>query len=185
MKRMVVIVMMLIVTTGLFAIDGNKKDNFAIGFNLSESNGNFGLGFEISSPYFAQDFLAIRGQANMDYLSNPVFAEHDEVYWGIFTVFRLGLVGVGGRVLNAFRYYGEFGGICVLPNSDLSNDDYHPGIYGLFGFEFFMSENDSNPVSYYIELGTNSIWDQADDKFSSNIDYYSGFAVGTGLRFNF
>ena len=67
MKRVVVIVMMLLVTISLYAVDGNKKDNFAIGFNLSESNGNFGVGFEISSPYFAWNFLAIRGQVNMDF----------------------------------------------------------------------------------------------------------------------
>jgi len=177
-KRAVIVIFMLIVTTSVFA----KGTPFGIGFGLADSAGNFGLNIEISSPTFAHDFLMVRAESQIDYLSSPLFAT-SENDWGIFSTHRLGLVGSSGWNSDTIRLYGEFGGILCLPTTKISEDTMQFGIYGLFGFEFFFMDT-STPIAYYIEAGSDGLFGKA-DKIAGSPSYYNGFSTKTGMRVYF
>lgn len=152
---------------------------FSAGFGLSDSAGNLGLKLELSSPSFAKDFLVVRAESQMDLLS--AYRNTESIAWKQFSSHRLGLVGRGGWNSESTLLYGEFGGLLVLPPASISDDAYQWGIYGLFGFEFFMTKGKEKNISYYLEAGTNGLFDTA-EKLQGKPDYYSGFAVSTGLR---
>ena len=139
------------------------------------------MNVEVSSPTFAAGFLAVRGESQLDFLSRPGFAS--DASWSKFSSHRVGLVGNGGWNSDTVRLYGEFGGLLVLPDSSFSGDMTQWGIYGLFGFEFFFID-EANPVSYYLEAGSNGLFACA-DKLPDDPRYYSGFCTKTGLRFYF
>jgi hypothetical protein len=94
------------------------------------------------------------------------------------------LAAGSGMVQNLFRYYGEFGGLGMLPSAKLDTAELRWGIYGLFGFEFFLSEWEDAPVSYYIELGSAGINARADQVNGSPF-YYNGFHTAVGFRLYF
>lgn len=169
---------LLLVSLPLWA----KGTPLALGFGVSDAAGNLGLSLELSSPSFAKDFLIVRAESQVDFLS--AYRDNPAVEWEMFSTHRLGLVGIGGWNSETIRLYGEFGGLLVLPSSAFSADTNQFGIYGLFGFEFFFAPQEETPLSYYLEVGTNSLFDTA-DKLAANPDYYSGFAFRTGLRFYF
>lgn len=178
MKKLNVLFCFCLCSFGLFA-DGFPM---SIGFQLGENAENFTLGLELSSPSFAGDFLSVRGETQVNFLSNAMFRGNDTLEWEPFVVNRLGLVGTGGFPLELIRLYGEFGGQLVLPHDDLSSHDLQWGIYGYFGFEFFMEQNLKAPVSYYLEAGSSSLFGEA-DKLPGSPDYLSGFSMQTGFRF--
>jgi hypothetical protein len=86
--------------------------------------------------------------------------------WAPMLTGQVGLVGVGGRL--------------IVPHKDVSDDSIQMGIYGYFGFEFFMDKTVKSPVSYYVELGGASFFGET----AAGADWASGFEVGTGLRFH-
>ena len=154
---------------------------FSAGFGLSDAAGNFGINVQVSSPSFAHDFLILRASSQADFLS--AYRNDPDIAWDVFSTHRVGIVGVGGWTKGGTRLYGEFGGLAAIPASSLSDDTVHLGIYGLFGFEFFMASEHS-PVSYYIEAGSNTLFDSA-EALAGSPDYYSGFTMKTGLRYYF
>ena len=62
----------LIIVTTLFAIASllaqdklpDRANNFNFGFQLNNYQQDFGLGLQLTSPYFAHGWIAIRGRAN-------------------------------------------------------------------------------------------------------------------------
>lgn len=177
MKKRIVLVLLLVASLGLFA----KGTPFGIGFGLADSAGNFGLNVEISSPTFANDFLMVRAESQVDFMSAPIFVDKNE--WELFSTHRIGLVGSSGWNSETIRLYGEFGGILCLPTTKISDDIMHLGIYGLFGFEFFFMDT-STPMAYYIEAGSNGLFGKA-DKLPTSPAYYNGFSTKTGMRIYF
>jgi len=163
----------------LHAEASNEKNGLDIGFGLGDVGNNFLLTTEVTSPYFASDFLAIRAEGGVVFASAGGFAGSD-AEWAPMPTGQVGLVGVGGRVHDAFLYYGEFGGRLIVPHKDVSDDSMQMGIYGYFGFEFFMDETGNSPVSYYIELGGSGFFGET----AAGADWASGFEMGTGLRFH-
>ncbi len=178
MKR---IILCAVVLCAMLAASA-KETPPAIGFGLADSAGNLGISLEISSASFARDFLTFKLESQVDVLS--AYRDSPYIAWETFFSHRLGLVATGGWNTGALRLYGEFGALAVQPPASLSADRLQWGIYGLFGYEFFMDSEQLSPVSYYLEAGTNSLFDRA-EKLPGKSDYYSGFTIRTGLRWYF
>jgi hypothetical protein len=104
--------------------------------------------------------------------------ENIETTWTPYSNFQLGIVGVGGKINNSIRLYGEGGVIAILPDSDFSSNDSEFGGYGLFGFEFFFQE----AHNYFIELGGVGTGARADKVLTEPI-YSNGFIVNVGYRY--
>ena len=148
--------------------------NLSLGFHLSQYQDDFGLGLNLTSPFFVHESIAVRLRANF------MFHEHimnQEFTWTPYTNFTLGIIGVGGTIDDWGRFYGEGGVILILPDDDFSSESSELGGYGLFGFEFFM-----NPfVNYFIELGGVGSGATA-DLVAFNPLYSNGFMIQTGFR---
>jgi hypothetical protein len=78
--------------------------------------------------------------------------------------------------------YAEGGIVFLFPNPVFSDDDINLGGYGLFGFEFFFTEETSRNPSYFIELGGIGTGAVA-DKIATNPLYANGFLISVGFRF--
>lgn len=173
MKKIVVFAFLVMaLAMGAWARD----EPMAIGFGISDQAGNLGLSLELSSPSFFSGFLAVRAETQLDFLS--AYRDAPDIAWDAFYSGRIGVAGTGGWCADAIRLYGEFGALVVLPPSDLTDDSMQAGIYGLFGFEFFMGADSNEPIAFYLEAGTNSIFDDA-EKLPGKPDYYSGFTTRT------
>lgn len=160
------------------AQDRTNKVNF--GFGLTDSQGNFGLELEASSPRFLGDIFMIRARGGWEYASADLFAGTND-HWTNFASARLGLIAGGEPVAGAVRPYGEFGMLAVFAG-DLTGKEFVPGIYGLFGLEFYTDEMlKESPVAYYVELGSSGIDLETND--TTPLSFYNGFKVAAGVRF--
>ena len=159
-----------------------RDEPFAVGFGISDQAGNLGLNLEISSPSLIGGFLTLRAETQLDFLS--AYRDVPGIAWDAFYSERVGVAGTGGWCGDSIRLYGEFGALFVIPPYDLTDDPIQAGIYGLFGFEFFMGTDSNEPIAFYLEAGTNSIFADA-EKLPGKPDYYSGFTTRTGLRYYF
>lgn len=161
----------------------DRKDGFGVGFKLNQVDGNFGLGLDLTSPGFLYHSMAVRANG-LYFFQDHYDTEEGEYTMTPYFVGRLGLVGIGGKPVSFIRLYGEGGMMVVVPGSKLSSDGPSVGGYGLFGFEFFMSQQAQEMVSYYIELGGSGGGANA-DKLDGNPILHNGFTIGTGFRFYF
>jgi hypothetical protein len=178
MKKMVCVIACVVLALEVWARD----EPLALGFGVSEQAGNLGVSLELSSPSFLGGFLTVRAETQLDFLS--AYRDAPEIAWDAFSSERIGLAGTGGWCGDEIRLYGEFGALFVLPPSDLTDDSVQAGIYGLFGFEFFLSPDTGEPIAFYLEAGTNSLFADA-ERLPGKPDYYSGFTTRTGLRYYF
>lgn len=188
MKLTVKIVRTVLVITLLLTNKGNLKaqivstekptphTHMAIGFNLSDVQGSFGYGLNVTSPYFLNNSVAVRASANFHWLQHlkPSLAE---TTWTPFTAYKLGLAGGMGMLNNAMRFYGEGGVMLIVPNKDFSSKTSVMGGYGVFGFEFFVTEH----LNYFLELGGSGSGATA-DKVAGKPIYFNGFLSNVGLR---
>lgn len=177
MKNMILPFLLIIV----FSLSGYSqevklKSGFGIGFQINQYQKDFGLGFQLNSPYFVQNRLTIRLRGNI------MFFEHSDrqtgkITWTNYTNFTLGIAGIGGYVSDRIRVYGEGGMVMLLPHFDFSSEQAIFGGYGLFGFEFFMSE----AFNYFIELGGVGTGARADELPFAPI-FSNGFLASVGFR---
>ncbi len=168
----------LLISFGLMmtaqAQEASISNDFGIGFQLSQYQRDFGFGINATSPYFANNALAIRLKANV------MFNEHlqdGEITWTPYTNLSLGLVSGSAKVGKHIRLYGEGGVIGLLPASDFSSEDFEVGGYGLFGFEFYMVRW----ANYFIEIGGVGTGARADQVPTQPI-YSNGLVISTGFR---
>jgi hypothetical protein len=180
-KIFIFTIAMLLINGHSFAGDKlpERANKFSFGFQLNSYQNDFGLGIQLTSPYFAQGAVAIRGRANMQfyqYLNND-----NKTTWSPYGTYQLGVIGVGGTAGGFARFYGEGGIVLITPSSDFSSLSTEIGGYGLFGFEFFMSSDPKVPVSYFIELGGIGTGATADKVAGSPI-YSNGFLISVGFR---
>lgn len=178
----------LIVTFCILLISNNgiagdelpeRANKFSFGFQLNSYQNDFGLGLQLTSPYFAHGGIAVRGRANMQFYQ--YLNSDNETTWSPYGTYQLGIIGVGGRAGGFARFYGEGGVVLITPSSDFSSSSTEIGGYGLFGFEFFMSSDPKVPVSYFIELGGIGTGAKADKVAGSPI-YSNGFLISVGFR---
>lgn len=164
-------------------IKGERKDGFGIGFKLNQVKQDFGLGIDLSSPLFLHNSLGLRLHT-LYFFREYYNPDEDESVWTPYFTGRFGFVGIGGRPHPAIRLYGEGGIIFGIPDAEFSSQSNFFGGYGLFGFEFFMSEGYNEVASYYIELGGTGTGAEA-DKLPGKVIYQNGFTIGTGFRLYF
>jgi len=185
MRRLIFVMALLggmLLSSYVFAEETQSESNprakhLALGFELKDFSGDYGLGLNFTTPYFANGFMALRVHGAMSWL-NGVPEGEMEYSWMPYGSVQVALVGSVGEVGGFARFYTEAGGIIIFPNKDFS-DDIAFGGYGLFGFEFFTSK--MSPVTYFIEaggMGTNA----NAEKSAGNPAYANGFIIDVGIR---
>ena len=183
MKRTAIILLTALCAIIPAAARESRVDSLSLGFGLTESQGNFGLQGEMTSPRFADGIFALRARGGAEFASADMFAGSGR-YWENFSSARIGLIAGDSPVSGALRLYGELGAAFLFAES-LTGDLVTPGIYGLFGFEFYTDELlAESPVAYYVELGSTGIPAEADD-LGEDMTFYNGFKIATGIRFYF
>src|SRR4051812_20168847 len=101
------------------------------GFQINQYQRDFGLGLNLTSPYFARDKIAVRLRGNLMYNES---VQNSLSTWVPYSNVSLGLIGVGGKIGDYIRLYGEGGVIGLLPSDKFSSEQFVFGGYGLFGF---------------------------------------------------
>lgn len=156
----------------------NKGNHFSIGYNINDFGHDFGLGINITTPYFAAKRMALRVSENFQWLNH--IGNDGKYVWTGYNNVRIGVVSGGFMLNNAVRLYGEGGVTFLISPSTITSNSIHSGGYGLFGFEFFMSAP-KNSFSYFIELGGIGTGATADNVPASPI-YSNGFMSSVGFR---
>jgi len=178
MKRSAIFLLMVFVLIGTTYAQQKKIHNeFGLGFQLNQYQKDFGLGINLTSPYFAHNRIAVRIRGNY------MFYEHvkgNETTWTPYSNVSLGLIGVGGKAGDFIRLYGEGGIIFLFPADKFSKEDFVFGGYGLFGFEFYISKK----VNYFIEIGGIGSGAKADLIMNQPI-YSNGLLISAGVRMQF
>ncbi|MFN3195976.1 MAG: hypothetical protein ACE364_08515 [Chlorobiota bacterium] len=179
MKRMLMIAVLIM----LFSIIAKSQEeskisnSFGVGFQLGEIQDDFGIGLNITSPYIFDNRVAVRARANF------VWNEHldgIETTWTPYSNFTLGVVGVGGKINDYIRLYGEGGVILLLPSDEFSDGEMVSGGYGLFGFEFYHFRN----LNYFIEIGGVGTGAR-ENTIATRPIYSNGLMINAGLRVHF
>ncbi len=158
----------------MMAQEAEPSKKLGIGFQLSQYQQDFGVGLNVTSPYFVHKTLAIRVRANL------MFNEHiqsGEMTWTPYSNITLGVLSSSATMAGFMRLYGEGGVIGIMPSSDFSDESFVIGGYGLFGFEFFMSTH----FNYFIEIGGIGSGASA-DKVPTKPIYSNGLSISTGFR---
>ncbi|MEA3317871.1 MAG: hypothetical protein U9R54_07930 [Bacteroidota bacterium] len=158
----------------------NRSSYFSYGFSIKQYQNDFGLGLNVTTPYFWNNRMAVRLKTS--YLWYEHIPLNDTEYvWSGYQNIQFGLIGIGGMIGTSIRLYGEGGIVGIFPNSAFSDKDFVFGGYGLFGFEFYTYEKDIRTPSYYIEIG--SIGSASADKLQANPVYSNGLTISAGIRF--
>ncbi|NPD45245.1 MULTISPECIES: hypothetical protein [unclassified Lentimicrobium] len=168
---------LIFVTILISAFSQEKRHQFNAGFQLGQYQKDFGIGLQVTTPYFAKQKVAFRLRGNL------MFNEHihkKETTWTPYSNLSLGIIGVAGEINDKIRLYGEGGALFIFPSTELSSEQMEFGGYGLFGFEFFMS----NGSNYFIEIGGVGTGAIADKVLYKPI-YSNGLIINTGFRFFF
>ncbi len=174
---MVSIIAVLCISGLAFAQGNGIGSNFSAGFQLNEYGDDFGLGINLTSPFFANERAAFRVKGNYMFFEH---VEDGETIWTPYTTISLGSIGVAGTIADFVRLYGEGGALLIFPAEEFSSEDIVSGGYGLFGFEFFMNENGN----YFIEIGGVGA-DAKADKLPASPLYSTGMLISAGYRIIF
>ncbi|MBL7963759.1 MAG: sterol desaturase family protein [Flavobacteriales bacterium] len=154
------------------------RNGFGIGGQVGQHQKDFGIGLNLTSPYFAHKRTAVRLRGNV--LWNEHLNSASETTWSSYTNLSLGFVQKVGELGNFMRVYGEGGAIYLFPSKEFSSRSVEFGGYGLFGFEFFFDER----MNYFIEAGGVGTGARADEIPTKPI-YSNGFLINVGVRFQF
>lgn len=179
MKKIILLLITLISISSI-VLGQNKNPistGFGVGFQLGQIQDDFGIGINLTSPYFFEDKIAIRLRGNV------AWNEHIDVIettWTPYTNLSIGFIGVGGNLNEYIRLYGEGGIILLFPDNKFSSESMENGGYGLFGFEFFHTPN----INYFIEIGGVGTGANA-DKIQFKPIYSNGLLINAGLRVTF
>ncbi len=177
--KITLITVLITISLSVDAQDEQKMNsNLGMGFHLIQNQRDFGLGINLTSPYFANNKIAIRARGNFmwyEHLDN-----NGTTTWTPYSNLSIGIIGVGGEIGNFARLYGEGGLLVLLPSGDFSSESTDIGGYGLFGFEFFMNSSSN----YFIEIGGVGTGATA-DKIPDNPIYSNGLMISVGYRYTF
>ena len=161
--------------TGL-AQENTLSKNFSLGFQLVQYQRDFGIGMNVTSPFFFGNRIAIRAKGDI------MWNEHlldGKSTWSEYTNASVGVVAMAGEIANIIRLYGEGGVLFIFPNTNFSSASSEVGGYGLFGFEFFFYQKGN----YYIEIGGVGTGAVA-DKINTQPIYSNGLIINVGFRFH-
>jgi len=151
------------------------RTGLGFGMQLVEYQNDFGMGLNVTSPYFANNCIGVRLRANLMYHQG---VSNGSTSWFTYSNYSLGIIGVGGFVSDRIRLYGEGGTLLLLPSNQISSSTLEIGGYGAFGFEFFFSPSGN----YYIEVGGAGTGAVA-DRLDTEPVYSNGLTLSTGFRF--
>jgi len=185
MKKLAFTFLVLAIALSAKGQEKQISDKFALGFQICQYQKDFGIGINMTSPYFADGHMAFRLRGNLMYLEHLTVSEKDkekeaETVWTPYGNASFSFVGSSQIISNFLRLYGEGGVICLFPSGEFSSDSYAMGGFGLFGFEFYMSSKHN----YFIELGGMGTGAKA-DKVQTQPIYSNGFIINTGFRLHF
>ncbi|WP_323757102.1 hypothetical protein [Roseivirga sp.] len=181
MKNTVLLICILIcgISSSTYAQETEEiNSNWGLGFHIKQNQQDFGLGVNMTSPYFAQKKVALRVRANL--LFNEHINNTNITTWTPYSSMSLGIIGVAGKIGEFIRLYSEGGLTLLLPSSEFSSESTVLGGYGLFGFEFFMHQS----ANYFIEIGGVGTGASA-DKIVGNPIYSNGLMINVGYRYVF
>lgn len=156
--------------------DLNK--HFGIGGQVGQHQKDFGIGLNVTTPYFANKRMAVRLKGNLVW--NEHLNSNSEAIWSSYSNISLGFVQVVGEINNFVRIYGEGGAIFLFPSNEFSTKSIQFGGYGLFGFEFFFDKH----LNYFFEAGGVGTGAKADKIIGKPI-YSNGFLINVGIRAQF
>jgi hypothetical protein len=175
MKLKLSLILVLIPFTLIGQIRDTKQVKF--GFQINQFQDDFGLGIHVISPEFKN--LSISLKANTNWLQGISPKTENQNWYHYYN----GQIAIRYRspISEKVGIYAEGGLFVAVPNPDFSDQDFSPGGFGLFGFEFFIGTGKRVP-SYFIELGGIGSGSTA-EKLPSNPIYANGFLIATGFRF--
>lgn len=177
-KNVFTLLIGLLIFLSGYAQKGSLGTKMGFGFQLAQYQSDFGIGLNITSPFFAGKRLAIRSKGNV--MWNQHLSDKGETVWTPYANLSFGVVGVAREIGDFLRLYGEGGMVILYPSNDFSEKKVLTGGYGLFGFEFFM-DGHSN---YYIEIGGIGTGAVAEKAIGKPI-YSNGLLINVGYRYQF
>ena len=176
MKKAITMCALFILSWSISAQEFVAKNSTQIGFTIGQIQQDFGIGLNLTSPYFLYERVAVRVRGNF------VFHEHLDnnanFVWTPYSNLTIGLVGLAGKVGEQINVYGEGGLLFLFPNDNFSSENAENGGYGIVGFEFLPARF----IRYFIEIGGAGSGASADKVAGSPI-YSNGLILYTGIRF--
>jgi hypothetical protein len=171
----------LILITALYSIcslaHGQEKNGAGIGFNINQFQNDFGLGLHMTSPYFICKSVAVKIGGNLQWLQHTNNS-NNEFTWTPYGNIQLGIRNRRIAIVQDKIFaYGEGGMVLLLPHPKFSAKKMEPGGYGLFGFDFSVTET----MGYFIELGGIGTGARADKALHRPI-FSNGFTTSAGFR---
>ncbi|MBX2970627.1 MAG: hypothetical protein KF803_14750 [Cyclobacteriaceae bacterium] len=177
MKKIGISIAMLVLALQMQAQESLNK-NFGIGGHVGQHQKDFGIGINITSPYFANQKMAVRLKGSLVW--NEHLNSDSETTWSAYSNLSLGFVQSVAEINNSVRLYGEGGLILLFPSGEFSSESIQFGGYGLFGFEFFIDKH----INYFFEAGGVGTGAKA-DKIVRKPIYSNGFLINVGVRVQF
>lgn len=174
MKKVFLSIVSVLLALQMHAQEGLSK-KFGIGGQVGQHQKDFGIGLNITSPYFVNQKMAFRLKGNL--IWNEHLNGNSEITWSSYSNVSLGFVQSVAEISNFVRLYGEGGAILLFPSDEFSSKPVQFGAYGLFGFEFFIDEH----VNYFFEAGGVGTGAKADKVVGKPI-YSNGFLINVGVR---
>jgi hypothetical protein len=177
MKTTRIFFLLLLFAMGPQAIFAQESSSpFRIGFHLRELGGDFGLGGHFDIPT-GENWPIFRMSGTWHWIEIPGAGTGFET--ASYATVRIGVASKSYQIQERIRAYGEGGFLSLLPSDELSERDFQPGGYGLFGFEFFTS--DYGKSALFLELGASSTGNDMDTQ-PGVPSFGAGFWVGAGFR---
>lgn len=176
MKKIAACILLLLM---FLSVRGQERDfnKISYGFQLVKFHDEFGFGFHLLSPEYKN--LRLNAKVNLNWLNHP-----DESGNQSWTEFLNNQIGINYQrcIASRINLYSEGGIVLLYPNRSFSDESVNFGGYGIFGFEFFFTEDTNRNPSYFIELGGIGTGAVA-NKIISNPIYSNGFLIAVGFRF--
>jgi hypothetical protein len=150
--------------------------HFKIGYSVNQFQHDFGIGVNLTSPYFLKQSIALKASGNLNWLQNIPLSSF-ETTWTNYQSYRLGITSKRSWITNTIAIYGEGGLTMIIPNKKFSGESVVMGGYGVFGFEFYVNKR----FNYFIELGGIGTGATA-EKATNKPIYSNGFITSVGFR---
>lgn len=158
----------------------SRSDRFSLGYNLNQFGKDFGVGFNLNSPYIKK-VVAIKSSMSFQWVET---GSDKGTEWMSYQNIRLGVASSAATLCDCVRLYGEGGATLLILDPKISTNPVSIGGYGIFGFEFFMGPPEQPGMSYFIELGGIGTGATA-DKLVNKPLLSNGFITSTGFRIYF
>lgn len=153
--------------------DNNFSDSWSIGYQLSETENNFGIGIHAQSPMLFKT-LSLKLRGNRNYFSLVDLTDQQEDWFPYYSA-SLSMV-FPGKKHGIVQPYGESGFSVVIPPSSFENSKVGLKGFGLFGVRVFLNPS----FAFFFEAGGTGGTGSGDfNGITYNID--SGFILSTGF----